>query len=117
MDARARRSDAPFAISDERTADLRDRSGSTLFHHQREFQTQDVEDALHSGLPEARQTPHIWTSDADRACTQRERLEDIRPATDSAIDQDRNTAGSGFDHLGEAVDRASSALFGTASVV
>src|SRR5262245_52024870 len=88
---------SPFPGRDITTVDVGDLLGTAITHHQFQFPLQDLEHALDAGLAECTKAPELRPADADTFGAQRERLEDIRAATNAAVEKDRNPIAHGSD--------------------
>src|SRR5262245_50172301 len=71
---------------------LVDGDGPGLTHHQLELTAEKREHGLDSLLSKRRQTPDVGPADSNRRRAERERLEDVGPASKAAVDEDRHSA-------------------------
>src|SRR6516162_7451475 len=94
-----------------RSGDVSERWGAGLAHDRHELAVEDVEYRLDAALTEGSQAPGLRPADADRGRTKCECLEDVGAAADAAVDEHRDAALHGRDHLGQAVDAGAQRLF------
>ena len=97
--------------------DLRNRCGASLTHVDLQFFAQQGKDGFDSGLAEGGERPEIGAADADGAGSHGEGFEEIRAASEAAIDEHGHLAVYGVDDLGQAADAGAFAVFTAATVV
>lgn len=71
---------------------------------------QDVENPLDPALAEGGKPPQVWPSDANRACAERQRFDDIGAPAEAAVDQHRHSAADRLDDLRQGIDRCSAVV-------
>src|SRR6185369_12241927 len=116
---------APLADCLAPTACIDKRSGRNFFHVSRaaarhrksQLVTQDIENPLDALLTKSGESPDVWPADADSVSAKRQRLEDIRTTTNSAIDQDRNTSSYCLRHFSDTFDRSTASLGRAAAMI
>src|SRR5215470_17827138 len=104
-------------VHDAHARDVSERGRPGLAHDRHEFAVEDVEHRLDAALTEGSQPPGLRPADADRGRPERERLEDVSAAADAAVDEHRDAALDGRDHLGQAVDAGAQRLLVAPAVV
>ena len=72
---------------------------------------------LDPGLSERREPPHVGSSNAHGVGAERDSLEDVGPAPESTVDKNRDLAVNHFNHIRQRLNRRSTALFTTTSMV
>ena len=72
--------------------DLVDVQRAHLSHDRDELIVQDLEHAVHAGLAERGEPPHVGTANADSAGTKTKRLQDVGATAHAAIDEYRDAA-------------------------
>jgi hypothetical protein len=71
-----------------------------LRHRHHEFSLENFEHALYARWPVGSKTPPDRAAKADRFGAQREGFEDVRAASDAAVEQHRHTCWDGIDDFG-----------------
>src|SRR5215472_8462092 len=84
--------------------EFRDRTYATLLHGDLKLGVQNLEHALDTGLAEGAEPPQIRPPDADSLGAERERLDDVGAAAESAVDEDGNSSGDDPAHFRQAVN-------------
>src|SRR5215472_5487555 len=84
--------------------EFRDRTYPALLHGDLKLGVQDLEHALDAGLPEGAEPPQIGSPNADGLGAERERLDDVGAAAESAVDEDGNSSGDDPCHFRQALN-------------
>src|SRR6188508_483301 len=102
---------------DVRRRDPLDGCRPSVTHDELEFPSQEDEHGLDALLPERPEAPDVGPADADGRRAQRQRFEDVRPATDAAVEHDRHATSNAGRDLRQTFDGPALAVLGAAAVV
>src|SRR5262249_47547606 len=81
----------PSALRPQQLAvDLVEARRAAQGHGRLELVAEDVDDALHTRCAVDGQPPQVGTPDQDSAGAERDRLDDVRPAADAAVEKQRH---------------------------
>src|SRR5262245_13372050 len=108
---------AGSGASDHRWAQIPERGRAQLLHRCPRFAAQDLEHALNASLTESTKAPQIGPADAHGAGPDGQRLDDVRSAPETAVDQDGHATGDGFDDVGQGIDGGPTPVLGAAAVI
>src|SRR5437899_10215083 len=84
--------DSPAGRGDVRLRDVSHGLRAAIPHHELQFALKNFQHAIDAGLAERAEAPQEWPADADRLRAERQRLEDIGAAADTAVDEHGNSA-------------------------
>ena len=79
--------------------------GSDQLQREQDLVAEELEDVARAGFAVGRQAPQRRAAREDRFRAERQRLHDIRPAADAAVEQHRQPARDRLHHLRQRVDR------------
>src|SRR6516164_3933773 len=91
--------------------DLVDVQRAHLPHDRDELIVQDLKHAVHAGLAERGEPPHVGPANADSAGTEAESLQDVSATTYAAVDEHRDATVHRVHDFDQHTDRRLSALF------
>src|SRR4051794_17272718 len=93
-----------LSAGNPRRRDVLHRRSTHLLHRHPELRAQDFQHAFHAFLAKGRQTPNIRPADTYARRARRQRLVNIGPVTDAAIQEHGDASLHGLDHFGQAID-------------
>ena len=85
--------------------DLVRRGAAAESERELDLVAEELEHPARAGFPVAGKAPERRTAGQDRARTERERLDDVRPSPDAAVHVDLDPAGDGLDDLRQQLGR------------
>src|SRR5262245_47495607 len=108
----------PSALRPQQLAlDLLQARRAAQGHGRLELVAQNVDDALHSRRAVDGQAPQIGTPDQDRAGAERDRLDDVRPPANAAVEEEHHAPLNGLGDGRQRLDRRRRGVEVAATVV
>src|SRR5438874_2330903 len=98
------------AALDVRARDVRRRAAADELERRLDLRAEEFEHAPRAGLAVDDEAPERRAPGEHGARAEGERLHDVRPAPDPAVEQHLDPAADGLDDLGEGVDRGGDAV-------
>src|SRR6266568_3696936 len=112
-----RRRSTASHLPHERRRELLHRAHSALHHRDARLGAQDLQHLRHAGLAERSEPPQVRPADAHRVRAHGERLGDVGPSPEPAVDKDEYPALHRVHDFGQDVDGGAAAVFASPAVV